>query len=99
MLSAKRDCKAAKRFFRKVLKVAHNQLPRVITVDKSAAYPKAIETLKADETLPDTTKIRQKKYLNNIIEQAHQAIKRLKKPGMGSSHSTQREEHCGDAKP
>lgn len=50
MLSAKRDGKAAERFFRKVLKAKHTQVPRVITVDKNAAYPKAIETLKADET-------------------------------------------------
>ena len=47
---AKRDAKAAKRFFRKVLKARHTQSPRVITVDKNAAYPKAIETLKGDET-------------------------------------------------
>ncbi len=50
MLSAKRDAKAAERFFRKVFKARHTQSPRVITVDKNAAYPKAIETLKGDET-------------------------------------------------
>lgn len=50
LLSAKRDAKAAERFFRKVLKARHTQSPRVITVDKNAAYPKAIETLKGDET-------------------------------------------------
>lgn len=61
LLSAKRDGKAAERFFRKVLKVAHNQLPRAITVDKNAAYPKAIETLKANETLPETTELWQNK--------------------------------------
>src|SRR4028119_888541 len=50
MLSAKRDGKAATRFFRKVLKAEHTQTPRVITVDKNAAYPVAIEVMKADET-------------------------------------------------
>ncbi len=60
MLSAKRDGKAAERFFRKVLRARHIQSPRVITVDKNAAYPKAIETLKADETLSETTELRQK---------------------------------------
>ena len=83
MLSAKRDGKATERFFRKVLKAKHTQLPRVITVDKNAAYPKAIEMLKADETLSETTELRQKKYLNNIIEQDHRAIKRLTRVGMG----------------
>jgi len=47
-----RDGFAAERFFRKVLKATHIQSPRVITVDKNAAYPKAIVTLKGDETLP-----------------------------------------------
>ena len=35
MLSAKRDGKAAARFFRKVLKAQHTHTPRVITVDKT----------------------------------------------------------------
>lgn len=38
MLSAKRDSKAAVRFFRKVLKASHTQAPQVINVDKNAAY-------------------------------------------------------------
>ncbi|MBD2028110.1 DDE-type integrase/transposase/recombinase [Leptolyngbya sp. FACHB-711] len=49
MLSAKRDAKAAARFFRKMLKGQHTQAPRVITVDKNAAYPGAIEALQEDE--------------------------------------------------
>jgi transposase-like protein len=47
-LSAKRDGKASARFFRKVLGAKHTQTPRVITVDKNAAYPVAIEELKRD---------------------------------------------------
>src|SRR5665647_2643793 len=35
MLSAKRNKKAAKRFFKKALSSNHNQIPRVITVDKN----------------------------------------------------------------
>jgi transposase-like protein len=83
LLSAKRDATAAKRFFSKALKAIHNQTPRVITVDKNAAYPKAIDELKADKDLPKTVKLRQNKYLNNIVEQDHRGIKRLVKPGMG----------------
>jgi hypothetical protein len=30
----------------------HNQIPRVITVDKNAAYPPAINELKNDKILP-----------------------------------------------
>ena len=86
-----RDSKAATRFFRKVLKAQHTQKPRVITVDKNAAYPIAIEALKVDETLEVTTELRQSKYLNNVIEQDHRNIKRLTKPMMGfSSFNTAR---------
>jgi transposase-like protein len=84
MPSAKRDGKAAARFaLGKVLKASHPQTPRVITVDKNAAYPVAIEALTADETLTTETDLRQSKYLNNIIEQDHCNIKRLTKPLMG----------------
>jgi IS6 family transposase len=68
MLSAKRNGKAAARFFRKVLAAKHTQTPRVITVDKNAAYPVAINELKQDKTLKAETELRQSKYLNNRIE-------------------------------
>ncbi len=57
--------------------------PRVINVDKNAAYPKAIAELKAASLLPEQVELRQVKYLNNLIEQDHRFIKRLVKPGMG----------------
>jgi len=38
MLSAKRDARAAKLFFRKMLKAASHSSPRVISVDKNQAY-------------------------------------------------------------
>ncbi len=58
-------------------------VPRVINVDKNAAYPKAIAELKAVGILPEAVELRQVKYLNNLIEQDHRFIKRLTKPGMG----------------
>ena len=57
--------------------------PRVINVDKNAAYPKAMAALKAAGILPKQVELRQVKYLNNLIEQDHRFIKRLVKPGMG----------------
>jgi IS6 family transposase len=57
--------------------------PRVINVDKHAAYPKAIAELKAAGILAEQVELRQVKYLNNLIEQDHRFIKRLVKPGMG----------------
>ena len=83
LLTAKRDATAAERFFRKTLNATHNQTPRVVNVDKNAAYPKAIDMLTGDETLPNTVELRQNKYLNNIVEQEHRFIKRRVNPGMG----------------
>ena len=83
LLRAKRDATAAERFLRKTLNASHTQSPRVINVDKNAAYPAAADRLKADEQLPETTELRQVKYLNNRVEQEHRFIKRLTKPGMG----------------
>ena len=57
--------------------------PRVINVDKNAAYPKAIADLKAAGILPEAVELRQVKYLNNLIEQDHRFIKRRVKPGLG----------------
>ncbi len=74
---------AAVRFFRKVLKAEHTQAPRVITVDKNAAYPIGVEILKSDKTLAAQTQLRQSKYLNNVIEQDHRNIKPITKLMMG----------------
>lgn len=91
LLCAKRDATAAERFLRKTLNASHTQFPRVINVDKNAAYPPAVDDIKAEEQLPKTTELRQVKYLNNRVEQDHRFIKRLTKPGMGfSSFNTAR---------
>lgn len=83
LLTARRNAKAARRFFRKTLQASHTQEPRVINVDKNAAYPKAINELKEKEELSEQVELRQNKYLNNRVEQDHRFIKRLTKPGMG----------------
>jgi transposase-like protein len=82
-LSATRDAQAAKHFFAKALGAFHTVTPRVITVDKNAAYPKAMNELKAARILAEACELRQNKYLNNLIEQDHRFIKWLVKPGMG----------------
>jgi transposase, IS6 family len=74
---------AAIQFFQRTLGSAHTVSPRVITVDKNAAYPKAISALKATGELPASCDLRQVKYLNNIVEQDHRFIKRRVKPGLG----------------
>jgi transposase, IS6 family len=81
--SAKRNRKAAKRFFKKALSSNQNQIPRVITVDKNPAYSHTIDELKNDKILPKNVGIRQIKYLNNILEQDHRSIKRIVNPMLG----------------
>ena len=76
LLTAKRDTAAAKRFFRKALSSPGNPVPRVINVDKNPAYPAAVERLKAEGALPRRVRLRQCKYLNNIVEQDHRTVKR-----------------------
>jgi IS6 family transposase len=83
MLSAKRNIHVAKRFFKKLFKASHSSKPRVINVDKNAAYPAAIDELKKDGTLSEDCKLRQNKYLNNIVEQDHRFIKKVVNPGLG----------------
>ena len=83
LLFAKRDAKAAKRFLKKGLNAPYTQSPRGIAVDQNAAYPPAIDQLKADESLSKSTETRQVKYLNNIVEQDHRFVKRRIEPSLG----------------
>jgi transposase-like protein len=83
LLSAKRDAEAAKRFFRKALGQPHTVNPRTITVDKNPAYPCAIEQLKEDGEPWHFSRLRQCRFLNNIVEQDHRRVKRLVRSGLG----------------
>ena len=76
LLTAKRDAAGAKRFFRKALSSPGNSLPRVINVDKNPAYPAAVEALKEEGVLPGRVRLRQCKYLNNVVEQDHRTVKK-----------------------
>ncbi len=58
MLSSKRNRKAAKGFLKKALSSNHNQIPRIITVDKNPAYPIAINELKNEKKLSKRVEIR-----------------------------------------
>jgi transposase-like protein len=76
MLSAKRDVSAAKRFFKKMMRVDHRRLPFTIGTDKYASYLEAFAVSVKEKVLPPDCKLRRVKYLNNIIEQDHRAIRR-----------------------
>ena len=83
MLSARRNAKAAKRFFKKVLRRRQTKQPRVINTDKDQAYPPAIRELKREKVLNKKSKLRRVKYLNNRIEQDHRGVKKITNAGLG----------------
>jgi IS6 family transposase len=83
LLTAKRNKASAKRFFQKALRGSVNVRPRVINVDKNPAYPAAFQELKAEGVLSRRCRLRQCKFLNNIVEQDHRTVKRRTKLAMG----------------
>ena len=79
LLTAKRDKKAARRFLNKA--IGSNGKPSLINIDKSGANTAGIKQFNRDEN--KRIKIRQCKYLNNIVEQDHRFIKRRTRPMLG----------------
>ena len=77
--TARRDRKAALRFLRKA--IGHHGVPEKITIGKSGANKAAIESYNAEHRAD--VEIRQVKYLNNILEQDHRAVKRVARPTLG----------------
>ena len=83
LLSAKRDANSAKRFLQKALVSAGCRSPRVINVDGNPSYPKAIAELKRSGALSRRCRCRPVRYLNNIVEQDHRAVKRRVRASQG----------------
>ncbi len=79
LLTAKRDKAAAMRFFDKAMH--DNGVPEKVVMDKSGANKAALDQIIEDKEV--AVIVRQVKYLNNIIEQDHRAIKRITKPMLG----------------
>ncbi|WP_273198202.1 MULTISPECIES: IS6 family transposase [Legionella] len=84
MLSEKRDGTAARAFFVKV--IGSSGIPQTVTMDKSGANKAGIDTINLHLALLFTLgglflqiKVRQIKYLNNIVEQDHRFIKKITK--------------------
>jgi len=76
LLTAKRDKAAALRFFDKAMKASG--VPEKVTMDKSGANKAAMDEINGRGETPII--VRQVKYLNNIVEQDHRAIKRVTRP-------------------
>ena len=88
LLTAKRDTKAALLYLRKA--IGSNGKPSLINIDQSGANNAAIKQFNAEEST--RIKIRQCKYLNNVVEQDHRLIKRITKSMLGFKNF-----HCAQA--
>jgi transposase-like protein len=73
-LSQRRNVASAKAFFRKAVR-SQRRSPETITLDGYAASHRAVRELQEQGRLPDLTKLRSSKYLNNLIEQDHRNVK------------------------
>jgi putative transposase len=76
LLTAHRDVAAARRFFERA--IDRHDVPEKIAIDKSGANTSAIKGMLADSGA--TIELRQSKYLNNLVEQDHRAIKQIVRP-------------------
>jgi transposase-like protein len=79
LLTAHRDVAAARRFFERA--IDRHDVPEKIAIDKSGANTGAVNGLVGDSGA--AIELRQSKYLNNLIEQDHRAIKRIVRPMLG----------------
>jgi transposase-like protein len=80
LLTEERDERAAKKFLTKAIR-RHGGAPETITIDGSAANEAAIKSYNAEHGTAIT--LRKIKYLNNIVEQDHRAVKRVTRPTLG----------------
>jgi putative transposase len=79
LLTEHRDKEAALRFLKKAIR--RNGVPETITIDGSDANEAAIKSY--NQEYRTAIAIRQVKYLNNIVEQDHRAVKRITRPMLG----------------
>lgn len=79
LLTAKRDLAAARRYLERAINL--HALPDKITIDRSGANIAAIKSVKDDACVD--IELRKSKYLNNIVEQDHRAVKRVTRPMLG----------------
>lgn len=76
LLSADRSVDAARAFFCRARATHHPRWPRTINLDGIAASHRALRLLRQEDPKWQGVAVRSCRYLNNIVEQDHRAIKR-----------------------
>jgi transposase-like protein len=76
LLCTDRSDSAARAFFSKALKTHQPRWPRKVNLDGNAASHRALRLLRQENPEWRSVVVRSRRYLNNIVEQDHRAIKR-----------------------
>ena len=76
LLCVDRSESAARAFFNKALKTHQPLRPRKVNLDGNAASHRALRLLRQENPEWRSVLVRSNRYLNNIVEQDHRAIKR-----------------------
>jgi putative transposase len=79
LLRPRRNKAAAQNYFEK--SIQQNGVPETVTIDESGVNLAALHAVNDGRDPP--IKIRQVKYLNNVVEQGHRTIKRIIRPMLG----------------
>jgi transposase-like protein len=76
LLRPDRGIAATRPFFRKALETNQMRLPRKVTLDGHVPSHRALRLLRREKPRWKYVEMRSGKYLNNIVDQDHRAIKR-----------------------
>jgi transposase-like protein len=83
LLREDRGIEAAQAFFRKAVVTQRSNWPRKVNLDGHAASHRALRLLRHENRKWQPVVVRSCRYLNNIVEQDHRAIKRRCAPMLG----------------
>ncbi len=74
---------SAQEFFRQAVKVIGSPWPEKINLDGNAASHRGLRLLAEADSRWQSVKVRARRYLNNVVEQDHRAIKQRCAPMLG----------------
>jgi transposase-like protein len=83
LLCGDRTVESAQEFFRQAVKVAGSGWPEKVNLDGNAASHRGLRLLGEEDSRWCSVSVRARRYLNNIVEQDHRAIKRRCAPMLG----------------
>ncbi|MGC2497445.1 MAG: IS6 family transposase [Acidobacteriaceae bacterium] len=83
LLCEDRTVESAQEFFRQAVKVPGSRWPEKVNLDGNAASHRGLRLLGEEDSRWQSVKVRTRRYLNNIVEQDHRAIKGRCAPMLG----------------